>query len=100
MAKPHYTPGPYHTKKEFMTNRFVSAIGGNVKLDFSWADRHQIRFFFHDEPPLFGIFGGKTGNFEVFLERDKVDSMDYQCKGTFQTYRNEPKFFGSIYQRH
>ena len=77
MAKPYYTPGPYHTKEEFMTNRFVSAIGGNVKLDFSWADRHQIRFFFHDEPPLFGIFGGTTGNFEVFLERDKVDSMDY-----------------------
>ena len=35
MAKPYYTPGPYDTKEEFMTNRFVSAIGGNVKLDFS-----------------------------------------------------------------
>ncbi len=64
-------------KKEFIINRFVSSIGRNVKLTFPGQEANQIRFWFSDEPPLFGIFGGTTRNFEVILERDKIDTVMY-----------------------
>lgn len=77
MQKPYYIPGPYHTKEDFITNRFVATMGRNVKLNFPGSEEYQIRFCFQDEPPLFGLFGGATGNFEIMLERDKLDSIEY-----------------------